>query len=268
VQSANTSSAMAETKLKSISLLQLLRTSYFWVAGVSVTFICYIYCIVPIVLSRFSNNHKNGKGIHRVASFWGRTIIKMMPGWKIEVSGQENLPEDDEPVVIVANHESMSDIWAMYFLGIQFRWLSKDSVFKIPMVGHAMKWAGYIPITRGNKASHMESMRQSSDRLSRGIPMFFFPEGTRSTDGTIKEFKIGAFKLARDSKVAILPIAIHGAGDLMRKGSSHPSMRATVRLKILPKIAPPAMSNENLELYAEQVRQLIITAHNTINGPT
>ncbi len=267
MQSANTSLAMDETKPK-ISLFQWLRTSYFWVAGVTVTFFCYVSCIIPTALSLVTDKYKYGKGVHSIASLWGRTIIRMMPGWKIEVTGQENLPADDEAVVIVANHESMSDIWAMYYLRIQFRWLSKDSVFKIPMVGQAMKWAGYIPITRGNKGSHIESMRQSTDRLRKGIPMFFFPEGTRSTDGIIKEFKIGAFKLARDSKVAVLPIAIHGAGDLMRKGSSHPSMRATVRLKILPKIPPPAPDNEDLELYAEQVRQKIITAHNTINGPT
>ncbi len=98
--------------------------------------------------------------------------------------------------------------------------------------------------------------------------MFFFPEGTRSEDGVIKEFKVGAFKLARDAKVSVLPIAIHGAAALMRKGSSHPSMRAVVRLKILPKISPPSTTDDNLELYAEQVRQEIIKGHNTINGPT
>jgi 1-acyl-sn-glycerol-3-phosphate acyltransferase len=268
MQSANTSLATEETKSKSVSPLQWLRTSYFWVAGVTVTFVCYLSCIVPAVLSFFTDRYTNGKGIHKIASFWGRTIIKMMPGWKIEVTGLENLPTEGEAVVIVANHESMSDIWAMYYLGIQFRWLSKDSVFKIPMVGHAMKWAGYIPITRGNKGSHIEAMRQSADRLNKGIPMFFFPEGTRSEDGVIKEFKVGAFKLARDAKVSVLPIAIHGAAALMRKGSSHPSMRAVVRLKVLPKIPPPSTTNDNLELYAEQVRQEIIKGHNTINGPT
>jgi len=268
MQSANTSLEMVETRAKPMSFIQWIRTTYFWVAGVTVTFFCYVLCIVPTFLSLFTDKYQHGKGIHRIASFWGRTIIQMMPGWKIEVTGKENLPADGEPVVIVANHESMSDIWAMYYLGIQFRWLSKDSVFKIPMVGHAMKWAGYIPITRGNKGSHIEAMRQSADRLKKGIPMFFFPEGTRSEDGVIKEFKIGAFKLARDLQASVLPIAIHGAADLMRKGSSHPSMRATVRLKILPKLPPPALANENLELYAEQVRQVIITGHNKINGPT
>jgi len=268
MQSANTSLVTPENTDKSASLVQWFRTSYFWIAGVTVTFFCYLFCVVPAFLSLFTNKYQNSIGYHWICSFWGRTIIKMMPGWNIEVTGQENLPAENEPVVIVANHESMSDIWAMYYLDIQFRWLSKDSVFKIPMVGHAMKWAGYIPITRGNKASHVEAMRQSADRLSKGIPMFFFPEGTRSTDGVIKDFKIGAFKLARDMQTPILPIAIHGAANLMRKGSFHPSMRATVRLKVLPKMPPPDLANENIEQYAEKVRQIIITGHNTINGST
>lgn len=248
------------------TLHQWIRTSYFWVAGVSVTFVYYLLCIVIHFASGIRPaSLGNGKGVHRIAGLWGRTIIKMMPGWQVEISGWENLPADNEAVVIVANHESMSDIWAMYYLGIQFRWLSKDSVFKIPMVGHAMSWSGYIPITRGNKSSHMEAMRQSEDRIRKGIPMFFFPEGTRSPDGEVKEFKIGAFKLAKDTQVPVLPIAIHGAGNLMKKGSSHPSFKATVRMKVLPKVAPPqASDHDHLETYAEGIRRQIIAAHKTI----
>lgn len=189
----------------------------------------------------------------------------MMPGWRVEISGQENLPGENEAVVIVANHESMSDIWAMYYLDIQFRWLSKASIFKIPMIGRAMGWSEYIPIARGNRSSHAEAMRQSEDRIRKGIPMFFFPEGTRSEDGTIKEFKIGAFKLAKDTQVHVLPVAIHGAGDLIRKNSSHPSFKATVRMKILPQEAPPAKGDDDMEAYAAAIREKIITAHNTIN---
>lgn len=248
---------------------QWIRTSYFWVAGVSVTFYYYILCItIHFAAKIWPERIGHGKGVHKIASMWGRTIIKMMPGWNVEISGWENLPRDDEAVVIVANHESMSDIWAMYYLGIQFRWLSKDTVFKIPMVGHAMTWSEYIPIVRGNKSSHIEAMRQSEDRIKKGIPMFFFPEGTRSPDGEVKEFKIGAFKLAKDTQVPVLPIAIHGAGELMRKGSSHPSFKATVRMKVLPKVAPPGQGdNEHLETYAEAIRRQIIAAHKTILAP-
>ena len=189
MQSANTSLAMAETKPKSISLLQWLRTSYFWVAGVTVTFVCYIFCIVPTFLSLFTDKYKNGKGIHRIASFWGRTIIQMMPGWKIEVTGQENLPGDDEPVVIVANHESMSDIWAMYYLDIQFRWLSKDTVFKIPMVGQAMRWAGYIPITRG-KVATSNRCAKAQTVCKRAFLCSFSPRALARPTGLSKSLKL------------------------------------------------------------------------------
>jgi len=271
MQSADTSLPVQQGKDRVSNvrhLSQWIRTSYFWVAGVTVTFFCYLACIVVNLIAKFYPKYEHGRGVHRIASVWGRSIIKMMPGWNVEISGQENLPKDYEAAVIVANHESMSDIWATYYLGIQFRWLSKDSVFKIPMIGHAMRWSGYIPIARGNKSSHIDAMRQSADRIRKGIPMFFFPEGTRSVDGKVKEFKIGAFKLAQDTQTAILPIAIHGAGDLMRKGSSHPSSKATVRLKILPQIPPPEQSDNDLERYAQKVREKIITAHNTILGPS
>ena len=95
--------------------------------------------------------------------------------------------------------------------------------------------------------------------------MFFFPEGTRSPDGEVKEFKIGAFKLAKDTQVPVLPIAIHGAGNLMKKGSSHPSFKATVRMKVLPKVAAPqASDHDQLETYAEGIRRQIIAAHKSI----
>ena len=162
-------------------------------------------------------------------------------------------------MVIVANHESMSDIWAMYYLGVQFRWLSKAEVFRMPVVGHVMKYADYVPVERGNKNSHLNAMKLSADRLDEGLCMFFFPEGTRSKDGKIKDFKNGAFRLARDTNTAVLPIAIHGAGDLMRKGSLVPNP-AHVKVKILPPIPGPDESTD-LGAYASNVREKIISAH-------
>lgn len=244
---------------------QWIRTSYFWIAGLSLTAVYFVLCVVMHVGSKiWPRELGDGKGVHRVASLWGRTAIKMMPGWKVEIAGWEHLPKANEPVVIVANHESMADIWAMYYLGIQFRWLSKDAVFKLPLIGRAMRWCEYISITRGSKASHIEAIRQSEIRIKKGIPMFFFPEGTRSEDGKVKEFKIGAFKLAMDTQVPILPIAIHGAGSLMRKGSGHPSLRAMVRMTILPQVPPPQKKDTKLEEYAENVRISIIDAHKSI----
>src|SRR5690606_21046611 len=104
----------------------------------------------------------DGRRHHRIATFWGKTIIKMVPGWRIEIDGAENIPKDRDPVVIVANHESMADIWALFFLDIQFRWLAKAEIKKIPVVGQAMAWAGYLFIKRGNKTSAAKAMNDAA----------------------------------------------------------------------------------------------------------
>jgi 1-acyl-sn-glycerol-3-phosphate acyltransferase len=119
-----------------------------------------------------------------------------------------------------------------------------------------MRWAGYVPIRRGDKDSHGVAMQAAKERLHAGIAMFFFPEGTRSVDGRIKEFKTGAFRLAVENNVPIVPIALKGAGNLLPKGSWKPG-RAHVSIKVLPPIAPSA----DIHALAIQARERIIAAH-------
>lgn len=85
-----------------------------------------------------------------------------------------------------------------------------------------MAWCGYIPINRGDPTSHKEALAKAARWLQMGTPMFFFPEGTRSHDGTLKPFKVGAFKIADENGVSVVPIAIKGAKDLLPKGSAVP----------------------------------------------
>ncbi len=241
--------------------IRLLKGIYCWFICVAstVTFfslLCAARLILPLL-----GRPDDDRTAHKFASLWGRTIFTLIPGWKISITGKENLPADGKGYVIVANHESMSDILAMYYLGIQFRWLSKDAVFKYPLIGQAMRWAKYVPIVRGDRSSGHEAMQASREHLKRGIPMFFFPEGTRSIDGRIKEFKPGAFKLAQDEDVAILPVAIHGAMKLLPKHSLVPG-KAHVHIKILPLIETPKKESlPDLTPFAETVRERIIEAH-------
>jgi 1-acyl-sn-glycerol-3-phosphate acyltransferase len=206
----------------------------------------------------------DGRAVHPVAQRWGRTIFGMTPGWSITIDGQENLPKDRTPMVIVANHQSMTDIFVMYFLGVQFRWLSKDEVFKLPLIGWSMRWAHYVPVRRGARDSHAQALRESEGRLREGLSMLFFPEGTRSSDGHIKEFKLGAFKVARDTQTPVLPVALDGAHRLLPKGGKIPQ-RAAVRIRIL-RPQPPPRPDEDLRSYAEATRQRIITAHAEVTG--
>jgi 1-acyl-sn-glycerol-3-phosphate acyltransferase len=232
--------------------------AWFWLVVFIMTILSYLVVVMTIPIDVLTGR-SDGRRPHAVAGVWGRTIFRLMPMWKVRVTGQENLSVlESGRWVIVANHESMADIWVMYFLGVQFRWLSKASVFKIPLVGHAMRRAGYVPIVRGQRNSHEIAMKESAKRLAQGIPMFFFPEGTRSATGELRPFKIGAFKLARDNGARILPIALHGAGDLLRKGSAVPCP-AKISVAVLEPIDDnPA---ESLDAFAARVRSTIAEAH-------
>lgn len=197
---------------------------------------------------------------HWWAILWATSIVRLTPGWQVKVEGKEHIPDlKRHKIILVANHESAADVLVLYFLNIQFRWLGKAIAFKYPIVGQAGTACGYIPIKRKERASHGESIRLSANVLRQNIPMFFFPEGTRSKTGKLKKFKNGAFKLARDEGALIVPICIENTKDLLYKGSVLPG-RANVKLTVL---APIEVSKDSdIEDIAESTRQLI-EAHKT-----
>ncbi|MBM3382670.1 MAG: 1-acylglycerol-3-phosphate O-acyltransferase [Betaproteobacteria bacterium] len=217
---------------------------------------CYVWTIVPLLTVFFATLtvvmtpvaivlDKRRNLLHRIASGWARSIVKCNPWWTFEIHGTENLPPKDLPVVYVANHQSQADILTVFLLNRQFRWLAKDSLFKVPFLGWAMRAVGYVPVKRGDRHSAVECFRKSREHLDRGTSMLFFPEGTRSRDGALQTFKNGAFRLASEAQCAIVPITLEGANDLLPKGSIIPAV-ATVRMTIHPMISSPGKSEEEL----------------------
>ncbi len=235
--------------------MKYFRAIIFWLNFVSFTFLLYIFLLLVVFCYTLFAKNRRTEGAHWVATIWGKLLMALAPGWTSKVSGTEFLPQThkDPPVVFVANHQSGADIWALYLTGAQFRWLSKKEVFQIPLIGSAMKWAGYVPINRGDRGSHSAALKQSGEWLKQGISMVFFPEGTRSEDGHLKEFKPGAFKLALEYGVAVQPIIIRGTRNMMQKKSLMP-MPAHLEVEILPAI--PSLTNESSEDFAKRVHVL------------
>jgi 1-acyl-sn-glycerol-3-phosphate acyltransferase len=149
---------------------------------------------------------------------------------------------------------SAGDIFTLCCTNVQFRWLAKDAVFKLPLIGPGMRWAGYVPVNRGNKSSHEAAMRASREWLQNDVSMLFFPEGTRSRTGELGAFKSGAFRLAEDAKKPILPIALSGTYTMLRKIWPQPS-------KIVIHVFPPMQreATETLDHFMERVRAVIAT---------
>ncbi len=162
----------------------------------------------------------DGRGIlqHKCAQIWARFIIKVS-GAKIEIEGLEKI-NPDETYIITANHQSYFDIWTLLaYMPFQFRFLAKDSLFKTPFLGWHLKRSGNIPIHRENPVKSVKSIKNAAQKVKEGTSLCIFPEGSRSSDGKIREFKPGVFYLAILSQKPILPVTIIGSRFLLPKGS-------------------------------------------------
>ena len=150
--------------------------------------------------------------------YWGR-IILAASGVKVTVKGMENL-EPDRPYIFASNHQSQFDIFSMQgCFTFDFRWLAKKELFQIPLFGQAMRLAGYIPVDRSHGRKAMKSLVEAAERIASGTSVIIFPEGTRSRDGKLHEFKTGGMVLAIKSGVPVVPVAITGTYEVLPKGS-------------------------------------------------
>ncbi len=155
---------------------------------------------------------------HKVARIWSG-IVLFLSGIRIEVEGQENVPMDT-PVIFACNHASQVDILVLYqALPVPFRFVVKEELFRIPVLGFSMRAAGYIPIDRSGGKKAVKSLQRAAKQIKEGASIVIFPEGTRTRNGRLQEFKAGAFMLAMKSGCPILPVAISGTFSILPKGS-------------------------------------------------
>ena len=157
-----------------------------------------------------------GNLAHRVARMWARSLL-FSGGVRVQVEGLLRI-DLQQAYVFAANHQSQFDIFVLLaHLPIQFRWLAKKELFRIPIFGLAMKGAGYIPIDRSHRKAAFESIDVAAARVREGTSIVIFPEGTRSLDGRLKPFKKGGFHLAIKSKRPIVPVSISGTFSILPK---------------------------------------------------
>lgn len=168
--------------------------------------------------------------------------------WKRKIKGLENV-DRSKSYVIVINHNSMADILALYFVPLNFRWVSKREVFRIPYIGQLLSIHGDIAIDRSRGADSMRKVTEEGKMwIGRGVSIAMFPEGTRSKSGQMGRFKQGAFALAKDAGVEILPIVLHGTRDVLKKNYLV-NWRNSLTVSVLPPIsAETVQSMETAEL--------------------
>jgi len=193
----------------------------------------------------------------RLLRLCGAFISRSFPFWRIRIDGR--WPRGKGAYVVVANHQSFLDIFLLSNLPHEMKWVAKRSLFKIPWVGWAFWLVGDIAVDRGDAASALEVMAKARRYLERGMSVMLFPEGTRSRDGKLLPFKAGAFKLAIEAGVPVLPIAVSGTAQGMPKGTPwvRPS-RLTVR--ILDPVPTKGLGDRDLRKLRDDVQAMIAAA--------
>lgn len=206
-----------------------------------------------ICVSFFS---RTGNGPHIIGRWWAKSILRVA-GIKVQTRGLENF-DPDKPCIFMCNHQSNFDILVLFSaLPAQFRWIAKAELFKIPLFGHAMRGAGYISIERKDRKKAIQSLKQAAERIRSGASVMIFPEGTRSPDGNIGEFKKGGFILAYDAGVPIIPLVLNGTWPIMSKDSFR-IKRGDVILSVLPAVKVTDYSKADKPKLIEDVREKIL----------
>jgi 1-acyl-sn-glycerol-3-phosphate acyltransferase len=197
------------------------------------------------------------RGPVKAMEWWGRQVIRV-GGWRVRAEGLERLPEGG--AILVSNHQSLLDI--PLFLTVfrrEIKFLAKRELGEIPLFGKAMAYAGNLFVDREDPRDSVHLMREAVRRIRKGQVVVIFPEGTRSADGTIGEFKPGAFYLAQKAGVPVLPVYIDGGRRALPKGALIFRPADMVVRVLEPLVFTAGMPLSRQEI-AEEARRRILSA--------
>lgn len=193
---------------------------------------------------------------HRYLGHWAR-ICFWLAQMQITVTGLERL-DPNQTYVFMPNHSSFLDILLIFgFNPHNFRFVVKREFFSIPIFGLTVKSSGQIPLDRRHPRKGLQSLNRAADLLKKGLSIVVFPEGTRTPDGKIHEFKASLFILPIRAQTPVVPVLIEGTYQALRRGSVL-LKRCPLKLTFLDPVPADSFSDKDRALYAEKVRQSLM----------
>ena len=226
--------------------------------------IWWIAVVIPWLVSLPFDPRR--KFAHCYACLWANHFLRISPFWEVRVEGTNKI-KDDQAYVIVANHQSSADIMVLFALQKQFRWVAKSSLFLVPFLGWMMWMTGYIPIRRGDRLSREKMIKRCLEQIRMGNSILLFPEGTRSESPEMRPFKRGAFMLAVEANVPVIPVVIHGTRNTLPRASLIFSgeRKSKPLVSVLDPIDPKDCDGDPKRLQAE-VRAIMEVAREKIRN--
>lgn len=234
--------------------LQTLRGIFTLLAAPFITLVISVLCLLDIHLLR-----RPEIKAQVFARCWGRSLCQIS-GVRVRVEGLEHI-NPESGYIFVANHCSQYDIFTFNgYFPHDFRWIAKKELFHIPFVGQVMRGLGYIAIDRSQGREAVKSLDQAAKRIAQGISVLIFPEGTRSDNGKLQDFKTGAALLAIKAKVPVVPLSFNGSYEVLPKGRFLPQ-KGEVCIRIGKAISTEHYKNSDKQtltlLLQEKVEELL-----------
>jgi len=188
-------------------------------------------------------------------STWARVNGWLTPMF-VRVKGRENI-DKNQSYIIAANHQSQYDIFLLYgWLGIDFKWVMKQELRKVPFIGISCEKIGHIFINRSDRKAAVASINAAKKKIVNGTSVIFFPEGTRSRTGKLGNFKKGAFKMAVDLELPILPVSIIGTRDILPPDTAD-IFPGNVTMIIHKPVSVKGYSENNLQELSDKIKNII-----------
>jgi len=213
-----------------------------------------LFCTFFAMLSTFID--RSGKTYHWLALIWSKGCL-WAAGIRLIVTGTEHLP-GDRPLIFMGNHQSYFDVAVLFqATTLPFTWLAKEELFRIPVFGHSIRAAGYIPIKRGNGRESLKSLNRAAELVRAGRSVAIFPEGTFTHDGNLLPFKRGGFILAEMSEVPIAPFSISGAIKINPPDNLFSLRPGVIKIRFSPVIEIDAATARHPTVLMERVRMAI-----------
>lgn len=200
----------------------------------------------------------SGNKTHRCLTYWAKTNLALA-GLRVKIEGLERL-DPKQTYIFMPNHASFLDILlAFAYIPCNFRMITKEEIFCIPLMGWALKRSRQIPMDRANPRKGLASLEQAFNLLREGISITVFPEGSRTSDGEIKDFKATLFILPIRSGVPVVPVRIDGTFEALKRGSV---LLNPVPLKITfhPPIPGGSFTDRDRWLYAKKVQEVLVSS--------
>lgn len=179
----------------------------------------------------------------------------------VKVRGRENINRK-QSYVFVSNHQGAFDIFLIYgFLGVPVKWVMKAGIAKIPFVGAACRAAGFVFVDNSTSKAAARSVKDAERCLRDGASIVVFPEGSRTYDGRMIRFKKGAYQMALDQHLPILPITLNGPYDVLPIGSLN-VRRHKMEMVIHPEVPTTGVdtSHKGMQAFADKTQEIIATA--------